>query len=119
MIDADPLTGDPGPDVDAEEWTVHHRFLHRLILGTTGARTGDLQLLYDAIAPLAFKGTPATPHTSHSWRRKLLHDLADAGLIAAHETPRGLVWVPANYDYTQERWDAQTSSENCKDGGDA
>lgn len=118
MIDEEFLTEPPGGDVDTEEWTDHHRLFYRLVLGTTGARSDDLQLLYDAVAPLAFKGTTDTPHSSRRWRRKLLNDLADAEVISAHETPRGLVWVPADYDYNKGRWNTQTPGEDCKDGGE-
>lgn len=94
MIDADPLPERPGPDVDAEEWSLHHRLLYRLVLGAAGSTTADLQLLYDAVAPIAYRGTTISPSGSRRWRRKILNDLRDAEVIDARHTPRGWVWMP-------------------------
>lgn len=94
MIDADPLPDRPGASVDAEEWSFHHRLLYRLVLGSAGATTSDLQLLYDAVASVAYRGTTASPSSSRRWRRKILNDLRDAGVIDAHRTSRGWVWTP-------------------------
>lgn len=94
MIDAEPLPERPGHAVDADEWSFHHRLLYRLVLGAAGTTTADLQLLYDAVAPVAYRGTTASPSSSRRWRRKILNDLRDAGVIEAHETPRGWVWAP-------------------------
>lgn len=84
----------PGPDVDAEEWSLHHRLFYRLIVGAPGSRTGDLQLLYDAVAPVAYRGTMTSKCDSRRWRRKLLNDLEDAGVVTSTRTPRGWLWQP-------------------------
>lgn len=84
----------PGPAVDAEEWSIHHRVFYRLVLGAPGARTGDLQLLYDALAPVVYRGTTTSKCDSRRWRRKLLNDLKDAEVVTSAETPRGWIWRP-------------------------
>jgi len=84
----------PGPAVDAEEWSIHHRVFYRLVLGAPGSRTADLQLLYDALAPVVYRGTTASKCDSRRWRRKLLNDLQDAGVVVSAETPRGWIWRP-------------------------
>jgi len=93
MIDADPLPDRPGAGVDAEEWSFHHRVLYRLVLGTAGASTAAIQLCYEAIAPVAYRGTTATP-VKRRYRRQLLCELRDAGVIASHPSLRGQVWTP-------------------------
>lgn len=100
MSAADAAGVAPLPDrapsgADTEHWTFHHRLLYRLVAGAAGARTEDLQLLYDAVAPLAYRGTTTEPCDSRRYRRKLLTELAEAGVIGVHDTPRGRVWVPA------------------------
>jgi hypothetical protein len=92
--DVEALPDRPGPAADADEWTLHHRLFYRLVAGAPGIRTADLQLLYDVVAPVAYEGTTASPTSSRRWRRKLLGDLQDAGVIDAHPTPRGWVWPP-------------------------
>lgn len=92
MIDAEPL---PDRGLDGGAWSFHHRVLYRLVLGAAGSPTAELQLLYDAVAPVAYRGTTASPSSSRRYRRKLLNDLRDAGVVEAHETPRGWVWTPA------------------------
>lgn len=94
MISADSLPDRPPSSVDADEWSHHHCVLYRLVLGAAGATTADLQLLYDAVAPVAYRGTTSSPSRSRRWRRKILNDLREAGMIDAHETPRGWVWTP-------------------------
>jgi len=88
------LPARPGPDVDADEWTLHHRLFYRLVVGAPGSRSADLQLLYDAVAPVAYRGTMASKCDSRRWRRKLLGDLEDAGVVTSAETPRGWLWWP-------------------------
>ena len=88
------LPARPGPDVDAEEWSLHHRLFYRLVVGAPGSRTADLQLLYDAVAPVAYRGTTVSKCDSRRWRRKLLNDLQDAGVVTSDETPRGWIWRP-------------------------
>jgi len=95
VIDATPLPDRPGPGVDADEWALHHRLLYRLVLGAPGSTTEELQRLYGAVAPVAYRGTMTAPVDSRRWRRKLLYDLRDAGVIDAIETPKDWVWVPA------------------------
>jgi hypothetical protein len=95
MIDADPLPERPGPDVDADEWSLHHRMLYRLVLGAAGASTAELQLCYEALAPVVYRGTVASACVSRRWRRELLADLRDEGVITSHPTPRGWIWTPA------------------------
>lgn len=94
MSSVDPLPEPPGPDVDVGEWSIHHRLLYRLVAGAPGLRTADLQLLYDVVGPVAYRGTMATPCDSRRWRRDLLDDLRDTGVVSVHATPRGRVWVP-------------------------
>jgi len=96
MTDEDRLPDRPGPGVDVAEWSFHHRLLYRLVLGAPGSHTADLQRLYDAVAPVAYQGVTATASSSRRWRRKLLADLRDAGVVVAHETSRGHLWVPAS-----------------------
>jgi len=69
MIDADPLPERPGPTVDAEEWSLHHRMLYRLVLGAAGASTAELQLCYEALAPVVYRGRVASACGSRRWRR--------------------------------------------------
>jgi len=95
VIDADPLPDRPGPAVDADEWAFHHHLLYRLVLGAPGSTTEDLQRAYDAVAPIAYRGTTGSPCSSRRYRRKLLNDLRDAGVVEAHETPGGWVWTPS------------------------
>jgi len=95
MIDADPLPDRPGPAVDLDEWSAHHRLLYHLVLGAPGSTTAELQLLYDAVAPVAYRGLTASPASSRRWRRKVLGDLLDAGVLETHETTGGWVWTPS------------------------
>jgi hypothetical protein len=95
MTDEKLLPDRPDPGVDVAEWSFHHRLLYRLVLGVPGSHTADLQRLYDAVAPVTYRGVEETPSSSRRWRRKLLGDLRDAGVVVAHETRQGLLWVPA------------------------
>lgn len=95
MIDAASLPDRPGRAVDVDDWSFHHRVLYRLVLGASGSRTVDLQLLYEALAPVLYRGVVDSPCESRRWRRELLGHLRDAGVVAWHPTPRGWVWTPA------------------------
>ena len=79
--------------VDDRDRSLHAEFLHRLVVATPGSTTADLQLLYDAVAPLVYYGTAESP-TCRRWRREQLRDLDAAGVITSADTPRGRVWVP-------------------------
>lgn len=92
MIDADPLPDCPGPAVDLDEWSAHHRLLYRLVLGAPGSTTAEVQLLYDAVA---YRGLTTSTASSRRWRRKVLGDLLDAGVLETHETTGGWVWTPS------------------------
>jgi hypothetical protein len=118
VIDADPLPDRPGADVDADEWSLHHRLLYRLVLGAAGSTTADLQLLYDAVAPVAYRGTTASPLTSRRWRRKVLNDLRDAGVVEATRTTRGWVWTPTD-DALEEEAGARGAPDAEVSPGDA
>lgn len=72
---------------------VHATVLHRLIAGAPGGTTAEIQLLYDAVAPIAYRGTTVTPIARRA-RREKLAALAEADRVAAHDTPRGRVWAP-------------------------
>lgn len=71
----------------------HAVVLHRLIAGAPGSTTAEIQLLYDAVAPIAYRGTTTTPIARRA-RREKLSALVEADRVAAHDTPRGRVWVP-------------------------
>lgn len=58
-----------------------------------GCTTAELQLAYDAITPVAYRGTTASP-VARRWRREQLGELVDAEVLASFDTPRGRVWVP-------------------------
>ena len=78
-----------GPPVDS----VHGDVLHRLVAACAGATTAELQLCYDALAPVCYRGTTSTP-VGRRPRREHLSDLVDANLVEFRDTPRGRVWLP-------------------------
>ena len=83
---------------DARESVAVHRPLHaavlpRLVAGNPGLTTADLQLCYDAIAPLVYRGTTTSP-VDRRWRREQLEALVKDDRVAYRDTPRGRVWVP-------------------------
>lgn len=92
--EGDPFPHAPGSDVDADTWTLHHRFLYRIVLGAAGATSEEINLLYNAIAPVVYYGTTETQSDSRRWRHKLLKDLEAGGYVSGHQTPRGWVWIP-------------------------
>jgi len=49
----------------------------------------------DAVAPVAYRGLTTSPASSRRWRRKVLRDLLDAGVLETHETTGGWVWTPS------------------------
>lgn len=73
--------------------SLHAEVLHRLVAGAPGSSTAEIQLLYDAVAPLVYRGTTESP-VRRRWRREKLAHLAEEGVVASHDTPRGRVWVP-------------------------
>jgi len=81
--------------IESGEWTAHHRLLVAIIQGQPGVTTEEIQDLYEALAPLAYQGTLATPVSARRWRRQLLTELDEAGAVIAYETARDRLWVPA------------------------
>lgn len=93
MTDANP-GGQPGESgVEADDWSHHHRVLYRLVLGAPGSTTAELQTLYESIAPLLYRGETTVP-ACRRWRRSILSDLTDDGVVSSHDTPSGRIWVP-------------------------
>lgn len=78
----------------AEYESFHHEVLHRLVAGAAGITTADLQLLYDATAPIIYHGSLEQPLEGRRYRRSILTELREAGRISSAETPRGRVWTP-------------------------
>lgn len=78
---------------DGRGRSVHHEVLHRLVAGAAGSTTAEIQLLYDAVAPIAYRGTTDSP-VQRRRRREVLRELTDESLVTSHDTPRGRVWVP-------------------------
>jgi hypothetical protein len=66
-----------------------------LVVGAAGSTTEELQQLYDAVAPVAYRGLLDTPISSRRYRRDLLADLERVGVISHTQTPRGRIWAPS------------------------
>jgi hypothetical protein len=73
--------------------SLHHQLLHRLVAVAPGATSAELQLMYEGLAPLAYRGTTSSP-VQRRRRREVLSELVEGGVVEFHDTSRGRVWVP-------------------------
>lgn len=78
----------------AREFTLHHKVCYRIIAGAQSILTSDLNNLYEAVAPVAYKGSTKTPISSRKYRRDILYDLKDADAIVGFRTANGIMWAP-------------------------
>lgn len=107
------------------EHSLHHRLFHRLVSAAPGSTTLELQLMYEGLAPLVYRGTTWSS-VQRRWRRKVLSDLNDSGAVDHRNTPRGRVWFPVTlpdgFDVRQNSADEQRDhstdrSEPTSSGG--
>lgn len=111
---SNPVTAHRSP-----ERSLHHRLFHRLVSVAPGSTTAELQLMYEGLAPLVYRGTTWSS-VQRRWRRKVLSDLSDSGAVDHRDTPRGRVWFPVTLpdglDVRRAATDARRNQ--CTDGNE-
>ena len=75
----------------------HADVLEALIRGIPGCSTAEVCDLYDAVAPLVYRGTTQSP-VERRWRREVLDSLQEDGRLESYETPNGRLWIPQEGD---------------------
>ena len=101
-----------------EQRSTHAALLHRLVAAGGGSTTSELHLLYDAVAPMVYRGTTSTPDKRRR-RRDVLAALVDEGCVEYHDTPRGRVWVPVAMPEGVSVRHTATEARAAQEGHDA
>lgn len=79
----------------------HKEIFTRLVRGSRGITSTELNTLYDELAPVLYRGTLAEPIASRRHRRTYLAELVNEGVLERFDIPSdehippGSVWVTA------------------------
>ena len=102
----------------SEDREFHKRALKAIVEGAPASTTSEIHAMYDALAPLIYRGTLYEPVRARHYHRALLDELEQRdGEIVAFDfgRPEGRMWLPIDESGDPEG-DTETSTREIEAG---